>query len=313
MKKFASDGSGILPKPENRTNVQTKVVKLDEYSLMSYYNADARKLEFLPDNCIDFILTSPPYNAGVEYNQYDDNKTPDEYEKFVNEFLTEYFRVLKPDGRLAIIVANVGRKPYINNAALYSDIADSVGFIKRGEIIWVKGDSPNGTGWGSWQSPSDPSLRDSHEYILVFHKQQSKKMTSGESTIDKELFLSCSNSVWRVNPTTKKNAGGHPAAFSLELAERLIQFYTYKDDIILDPMCGYGTVCVAAQKLGRKWIGNDIDLSYVNARLQKENNKNNREINRSIRTDKSHSIGLTPAKILASSIKARKSRKKNLD
>lgn len=308
-KKFDPDGKGVIIE-DSRTNVQQNTCKFDEYSLMTYYNSDARKMEFAPDESVDFILTSPPYNAGINYNNYDDNKTLEDYSKFVSEFLLEYYRVLKPDGRMAIVVANVGRKPYFSNVGLYSKIAREIGFIQRGEIIWVKGDSPNSTGWGSYKSASDPSLRDSHEYILIFHKQHSKRLTKGESTIDKDLFLSCSNSVWRVNPTTKKRAGGHPAAFPVELAERLIQFYTYKEDVVLDPMCGYGSTCLAADKLGRKWIGNDVDLTYVNARLQKANNKSNRQVNRAIRNDKHQSIGLTPAKLRDQRIKVEREKKK---
>lgn len=308
-KKFDPDGKGVIIE-DSRTNVQQGVCKFDEYSLMTYYNSDARNMEFAPDESVDFILTSPPYNAGIKYNKHNDSMPLDDYLIFVREFLTEYYRVLKPDGRMAIVIANVGRKPYINNVSLYTDIAEDIGFKKRGEIIWVKGDSPNSTGWGSYKSASDPSLRDSHEYILVFNKDLSKKINKGESTIDKDLFLSCSNSVWRVNPTTKKRAEGHPAAFPIELAERLIQFYTYKEDIVLDPMCGYGSTCLAADKLGRKWIGNDVDLSYVNARLQKESNRNNRQIKRDIRTDKHQSIGLTPAKLRDQRIKVERSKKK---
>lgn len=309
MTKFAIDGSGAIIGAD-RTNVQADITKLDTNVLMRYYNTDARKLDYLPNNCINFILTSPPYNVGVKYNAHNDSMPRANYRVFVEEFLTEYYRVLAPGGRIAIVIANAGRHPYESNTALYTEVAEKIGFIKRGEIIWVKGDSPNTTGWGSWCSASDPSLRDAHEYILVFHKESSKRLEKGTSTISKELFLSCSNSVWRVNPTTKKKSDNHPAAFPQELAERLIQFYTYKEDVVLDPMCGRGTTCLAADALGRSWIGNDIDLSYIQARIQKENNKNNRIINRKIRTDKVPSIGLTPSKILKERLIVERKRKR---
>lgn len=309
MKKFAANGSGII-KPEEEVKSRTDVPELDNYSIRTYYNSDARKLDYLPDNCIDLILTSPPYNVGIKYNLHNDNMPREDYEQFVGDFLAEFYRVLKPGGRLAIVIANYGRNPYITNTILYTQKAEQIGFMKRGEIIWVKGDSPNGIAWGSFSSPSNPSLRDAHEYILVFHKENPRNQTQGTATISSEMFMSCSNSIWRINPTTKKKSGGHPAAFPPELAERLIQFYTYQEDIVLDPFCGSGTTCRVAEQLGRRWIGNDIDLSYINTIRQKENNKNNREVNKLVSTSKKKQLGLTPARIRRERLNAERQKRR---
>jgi len=118
--------------------------------------------------------------------------------------------------------------------------------------------------WGSWQSASNPVLRDVHEYILVFSKDSymRTKPEDKKNTISKEQFMEWTKSVWIMNPESAKKVG-HPAPFPIELPYRLIQLYSFKGDVILDPFMGSGTTAIAALMSGRKYIGYDIDPEYV--------------------------------------------------
>ena len=151
-----------------------------------------------------------------------------------------------------------------------------IGFLMRGEIIWNKASSASpSTAWGTWLSASNPVLRDIHEYILIFSKDTfSRIRRSKEATIKKEEFLEWTKSVWTF-PAVSANQIGHPAPFPEELPHRLIELYTFKDDVVLDPFVGSGTTCVVANFLGRKWIGFDINPEYIamsEKRVKKEIN-----------------------------------------
>ena len=155
------------------------------------------------------------------------------------------------------------------------DIALKVGFLMRGEIIWNKSaGAGTSTAWGSWQSASNPSLRDVHEYILVFSKGQFGREGRGkESSISSAEFLEFTKSIWTFNPESAKKVG-HPAPFPVELPYRCIQLYSFIGDVVLDPFCGVGTTCVAAKQTGRHYIGYDKIRSYVDSakeRLSKTN------------------------------------------
>jgi site-specific DNA-methyltransferase (adenine-specific) len=172
--------------------------------------------------------------------------------------------VLVEGGRACINVANLGRKPYIPIHALVMNEMQTLGFLMRGEIIWDKGASASpSTAWGSWQSASNPTLRDVHEYILVFSKGTFSRPPAGrKSTIGREEFLQWTKSIWSF-PAQRARAVGHPAPFPLELPARLIQLYTYEGDVVLDPFCGSGTACLAARNAGRRFVGYDVKEAYV--------------------------------------------------
>lgn len=217
-------------------------------------------MEELPDASIHLMVTSPPYNAGKEYDQ---DLRLAEYLEMLEKVWRETFRVLVPGGRVCINVANLGRKPYLPLHSFLIEQMLDVGFLMRGEIIWDKAASASpSTAWGSWLSASNPVLRDVHEYILVFSKHSFRRPKGErEDTLIKEDFLAWTKSVWQF-PAIQASQIGHPAPFPLELPHRCIQLYTYKGDVVLDPFAGSGTTCLAAKKDGRNFVGYEIDPDY---------------------------------------------------
>jgi modification methylase len=230
--------------------------------------SSAANMKELPGDCIHLVVTSPPYNVGKEY---DHDQTLDDYLSFLEEVWIEVKRVLVPGGRLCINIANLGRKPYIPLHALIIPDLLKCGFLMRGEIIWNKGSSAgSSTAWGSWRSPSNSTLRDVHEYVLVFCKDtfQRKNPLMRESTIGRDDFLESTRSVWDL-PTVSARKIGHPAPFPEELPRRLIELYSFKGEAILDPFMGSGQTALAAKKSGRFFVGYEIEPEYVKLALMR--------------------------------------------
>jgi DNA modification methylase len=219
-------------------------------------------MQTLPNESIHLMVTSPPYNVGKDY---DKNYTLDGYLSFLNRVWMEVYRVLVPGGRACINIANIGRKPYIPLHSLIIREMNEIGFLMRGEIIWDKSSSAGtSTAWGSWLSASNPTLRDVHEYILVFSKQtyNRPKIETRENSIIKEEFLEYTKSIWRFDTVSAKRIG-HPAPFPIELPYRCIQMLTYKGEIILDPFMGSGQTAIAAIKSKRHYVGYEINKGYI--------------------------------------------------
>jgi DNA modification methylase len=235
------------------------------------YQSSCEDMKELPENSVHLMVTSPPYNVGKEY---DNNLTLDEYLAFLMRVWKETYRVLVPGGRACINIANVGRKPYSPlHASIMRDMID-LGFLMRGEIIWDKAASASSsTAWGSWQSATNPTLRDTHEYILVFSKGSYRrdKMDGRVSTISKDEFLEFTKSVWGFSSESARKVG-HPAPFPIELPYRLIQLYTFSNEIVLDPFMGSGQTALAALKAGRHFTGYEVNAQYV--QLAQERIKN---------------------------------------
>ena len=229
--------------------------------------ASSEEMQQLPDNCLHLMVTSPPYNARKEY---DEDLTLQEYLALLENVFRETYRVLVPGGRACINIANLGRKPYIPLNAFISLMLVEIGFLMRGEIIWDKGSSAgSSTAWGSWLSASNPTLRDVHEYILVFSKGQFKRQNNGGiSTIERDNFLEFTKSVWHF-PTESASRIGHPAPFPVELPRRLIELYTFEDDVILDPFMGSGTTALAALETARHFVGFELDATYAELARQR--------------------------------------------
>lgn len=226
------------------------------------FHRSSEFMDELPENSLHLMVTSPPYNVGKDYDQ---NFTLEEYLHFLKRVWKETYRVLVPGGRACINIANLGRKPYIPlHAYIIRDMLD-LGFLMRGEIIWNKGSSSSpSTAWGSWQSATNPTLRDVHEYILIFSKGSFKRDNSKKkpNSITKEEFLEFTKSVWTFPAESAKQVG-HPAPFPVELPYRLIQLYTFEGDIVLDPFMGSGQTAIAAMKSKRSYIGYEIDAEYI--------------------------------------------------
>ena len=226
------------------------------------FNHTSEEMKELPDCSVHLMVTSPPYNVGKDY---DEDLSLEEYLAFLKQVWRETYRVLVSGGRACINVANVGRKPYIPlHAFIMRDMID-LGFLMRGEIIWDKAASAStSTAWGSWQSATNPTLRDTHEYILVFSKGgfRREKIDGRENTIPKDQFLEFTKSVWAF-PSESARKIGHPAPFPVELPHRLIQLYTFSNEVVLDPFMGSGQTALAALKAGRHFLGYEMNEEYT--------------------------------------------------
>jgi DNA modification methylase len=224
--------------------------------------SSAERMAELPDCSMHLMVTSPPYNVGKDY---DADLTLDEYLAFLRCVWGEVLRTLAPGGRACINIANLGRKPYIPLHAFIIKDMLALGFQMRGEIIWDKAASAAAsTAWGSWRSAANPTLRDVHEYILVFSKDTFRRQppSSQANTISREQFLEYTKSLWTF-PAESARKVGHPAPFPVELPYRLIQLYSFSNDIVLDPFMGSGQTALAALKAGRRFVGYELDAGYV--------------------------------------------------
>ncbi|QSQ08090.1 DNA adenine methyltransferase YhdJ [Koleobacter methoxysyntrophicus] len=253
-----------------KKNVKCIENQIDPKNLNKIYCKSSEVMDEIPDYSVHLMVTSPPYNVKKEY---DEDLSLEEYRSLLRNVFKETYKKLVTGGRACINIANLGRKPYIPlHSYIIEDMLD-IGFFMRGEIIWNKASSASpSTAWGSWLSAANPVLRDIHEYILVFCKESfSRKRGTKESTIQKEEFLEWTKSIWTF-PAVSAKSVGHPAPFPEELPHRLIQLYTFKGEVVLDPFCGSGTTCLAALKGGRYYIGYDINPDYVELANNRINN-----------------------------------------
>ncbi len=247
---------GALPKAQSRGE-QGLPPEVENRVLVG----SSESMDALPDGCVHLMVTSPPYNATKEY---DDDLTLREYLDLLGRVFAECYRVLVDGGRACVNVANLGRKPYIPLSDHISRLMMEIGYSMRGEIIWAKGAGAGvSMAWGSWRSASNPVLRDTHEYILVFGKGARQRSSKDRmSTIGREEFLEWTKSVWQMNTESARRVQ-HPAPFPVELPRRLIQLYTFAGDVVLDPFMGSGTTAIAALEAGRRYVGYELSEEYA--------------------------------------------------
>ena len=239
---------------------------------------DSRSMDGIEDGSVALVVTSPPYFAGKEYEEELEREgVPGsylEYLQMLREVFAECAKKMEPGGRIAINVANLGRKPYRSlSADVIAILQDDLGLLIRGEIIWQKGEGASGScAWGSFSSAANPVLRDLTERVVVASKgrfdraitasRRSKSGLPADSTMTADEFMSLTLDVWSI-PAESARRVGHPAPFPVELPEQLIRLYTYAGDLVLDPFMGSGSALVAAARLGRRFAGYDLDPEYV--------------------------------------------------
>ena len=239
------------------------------------YCRDARTMLEVVPRSVALVVTSPPYFSGRDYEAVDGApETFDEYLWLLVAVFRECARLLEPGGRMAVNVAGLGRKPWIDLPGIVGRIlSETPQMVLRGQIVWVKGTGMSGSAaWGSWRSPSAPTMRDVSERVIVACKgrfsravKRADRKARGlphEATISGEDFMRDVTDVWYVRPESAKRVG-HSAPFPVELPERLINLYTYRGDLVLDPFMGSGTTAVAALRCGRRFVGYDTSAEYV--------------------------------------------------
>ena len=241
---------------------------------------DAREMDRygeVADNSVALVVTSPPYFAGKEYEAVlGVGHVPADYHAYLgmlHDVFSQCFDKLEPGGRIAVNVANLGRKPYRSLSRDVIDLLERLGFLLRGEIVWQKSHAAGGScAWGTYQRPGNPVLRDVSERIIVACKgrfdravtpdQRARDGLPSEGTMTMDEFVDATIDVWDI-PAESATRVGHPAPFPVELPRRLIELYTYRGDLVLDPFVGSGSTAVAAVRTERHYIGFDTDEEYV--------------------------------------------------
>lgn len=266
----------------------------------------------LPDNSVALVVTSPPYFVGKEYEDEviqaaknadrgidgTDRLLPASYADYLtmlHDVFAECARVLEPGGRMAINVANLGRKPYRSLSSDIIRIMEDLGLLLRGEIIWQKGKtSSSSCAWGSFKSPANPVLRDTTERVIVVSKGRFDRALSPAQRKERGLphvpstnndeFLEATRDVWEIDAESARRVG-HPAPFPVDLPLKLIDLYTYEGDVVLDPFLGSGTTLVAAKKANRIGVGFDLDPEYIALANQRIADSTARPAYRALRGD----------------------------
>ncbi|MDE0267571.1 MAG: site-specific DNA-methyltransferase [Acidimicrobiaceae bacterium] len=247
---------------------------------------DARDMDDdnVADDSVALVVTSPPYFVGKEYElamgQGDVPADYIAYLRMLEDVLAECVRKLEPGGRIAVNVANLGRRPYRSLSADVIEILQNrLQLLLRGEVIWRKAQGAAGScAWGSFQRPGNPVLRDVTERIIIASKgrfdralsaaERAKRQLPSIGTVHVDEFMEATTDVWDIPPASATRVG-HPAPFPVELPKRLIELYTYKGDLVLDPFMGAGTTAVAAVRTGRYYVGFDIDKTYIDLAEQR--------------------------------------------
>ena len=269
----------ILEKPLNIKTIRRKrksIKSYFEYDHTSIYNDDILKITSIPKSSVDLMITSPPYNIDIHYNLHRDILSYEDYLEFTKKWLTKCYDLAKDDGRLCLNIPldkNKGGQKSV--CADITSLAKQVGWQYHSTVIWNEGNISRRTAWGSWMSASAPYVIAPVEVIVILYKNQWKKEEKGESDITRQEFMDWTNGVWTFPGQSKKGAGGHPAAFPVELPKRCIKLFSFVGNTILDPFMGSGSTLIASHEYNRKGIGVEIDKAYCKVavdRLKKDAN-----------------------------------------
>ena len=227
-------------------------------------------LKTLPDNCIDIIITSPPYNFGLDYENHNDTSHWNQYYDMLFKIFKECIRVLKYGGRFVVNVQPL-YSDYIPTHHIISSFFIQQKMIWKGEIIWEKNNyNCKYCSWGSWKSPASPYLKYTWEFVEVFCKGNLEKPGSKENIdINEEEFKQWVVAKWSIAPERNMKEYGHPAMFPEQLVERVLKLFSYKNDVVLDPFNGAGTTTVVAKRLHRRYLGIDISREYCDTALKR--------------------------------------------
>jgi len=238
------------------------------------YQGDVLDKDNFKEEFIDLIVTSPPYNVGIDYSSSNDTMSYEEYLSFSEKWLSNCLKWTKSTGRLCLNIPldkNKGGQHSVG--ADLTVLAQKVGWKYHSTIIWNEGNISRRTAWGSWLSASAPYVIAPVELIVILYKDKWKKENgSRQNDITKKEFLEWTNGLWTFSGESKKKIG-HPAPFPRELPKRCIKLFSFIGDIVFDPFCGSGTTLIEAKLLKRKAVGLEIDLTYcelAKRRIQKE-------------------------------------------
>jgi len=233
------------------------------------YNDDILRLESIPNEDIDLIVTSPPYDVDIKYENYDDSIPYAEYLQFTRKWLARCYEFTKPDGRLCLNVPldkNKGGQQSV--CADVTTIAKDVGWQYHSTIVWNEQNISRRTAWGSWMSASAPYVIAPVEVIIVLYKKMWEKIRKGKSDITRDEFIRWTNGVWSFSGESKSRIG-HPAPFPVELPRRCIKLFSYVGDLVLDPFLGSGTTLLACLETDRAGIGVEISRNYCELAVER--------------------------------------------
>ena len=263
----------VLPKIIQQTDRKNSPYFVADNVLI--YKDDILKINSIPNNSVDLIVTSPPYNVDIHYNSHADDLSYEDYLEFTQKWIKKCFDLAKSEGRFLLNIPldkNKGGQKSVG--ADITKIAKDIGWKYHSTIIWNEGNISRRTAWGSFMSASAPYVIAPVELILVLYKDNWKKNGgSRKNDITKQEFMDWTNGVWTFNGQNKKGAGGHPAPFPIELPRRCIKLFSFVGDTVLDPFLGSGSTLIASYLHGRKGIGVDIDEKYCNIAIDRLRNE----------------------------------------
>jgi site-specific DNA-methyltransferase (adenine-specific) len=235
---------------------------------------DARKaLQLVDQESVHLVMTSPPYNVGIDYDTHDDEIPYEEWGELLRDVFTAAWETLVPGGRMVVNIPQSLSMPDANNRipvgnAVESMLLDLDGALYRGGLVWYKRNANSSTAWGSWDSPSNPVLRGTYEMLYVVSRgRPDRPDRKGKGDLPKRDFLKASLDVWEIAPYSDHSL--HPAPYPVELVRRVLQFFTWQGDHVLDPFAGSGTTALAAEHLGRDWTMIDVSERYCKTMQQR--------------------------------------------